>query len=665
MSRGPIDVKNVDADFKAGYTTAFRDALASVKPNSSPGVPYAGEYNVDTNEALFEKPGAIERIYRLVYNRLLALSVLPELPREKGLLVFRKLQDAEYNTLVNAGYCDLIRMFVKNEPHSEAKARDGRWRLIASVSIVDQLIQRILHGALNHAEKSLCKVQPHCIGLGHGDDSIEVLAAKFKAGLSRKTDDGFHIVACSSDITNFDFSLYPVHFSVDQEYRRLVQKYQPGDWWTRVSANFELLLLNARFVAGDGTVVVPRFGVQKSGSFCTSSTNSHIRAFVSFVAGAEDCIVMGDDAVEFYSAPDKIDALDRSGQPPPILAQIVHETLRNGLRIKEDSLRVSANGSRIEFMGAEFDFDTTPMGYVSTKPGKAVFKALHRLRSCANAKERRTYFTSWVSSWSEHYRFLSTSRFVAGDVRSQLTRVPEIVSSLAEDERKIKTLDPTYVPPPVPSNTQVQDSDELVVSASTPSPAAPSASTGGRLQLPIVADALPSAITLRPESCEVGLNSGSWRPDPNDQRRADSRVVDARSDVLRDHDREHPRSGVTPEELRAIATLLSAFSAANAPSLAAGPNGGNRLAQPGNAGTLVPQRSSSRSQSRARSRGRRAQPGPNSSSGGAPAPAENGPQAPSVPQASGGKGANAQPRQVHHASSTGIQRESAGPKPAQ
>nr|UQB76115.1 RNA-dependent RNA polymerase [Flumine sobemo-like virus 38] len=664
MIKGPVNVNNVDPEFKTGFNVAFRDALASVKPDSSPGVPYAGEYNVDSNEDLFLKPGAIQYIHRIVYNRLLALSVLPELPRENGLTVFRKLSDAEYNTMVNAGYCDLIRMFVKNEPHTEQKARDGRWRIIASVSLADQLIQRILHGALNHAEKTQCKVQPHCIGLGHGDDSIEALAAKFRRGMSRKTEDGFHMAAFTSDVTNFDFSLYPAHFSVDQEYRRLAQKYQPGDWWTRVSANFEQLLLNARFIAGDGTIHVPRFGVQKSGSFCTSSTNSHIRAYVSFIAGAASCIVMGDDAVEFYEVANAIDALDRSYAPRLPTTTLVEETARNGLRLKADSVRQCENGSRVEFMGAEFDFESTPMGYVSTKPGKAVFKALHRLRACANVKERRKYFVSWVASWSEHYRFLATSRFVSGDVRSQLTHVPEFLSSLAEDERKIKTLDPTYVPTTITPITQVEDDSQHVEPplATQSAPSAPPSLGGGSGHLPGGPSSV--AVTLRPESCEVGLSDRPWRSRQNDEQSSDHRGVDARFDPVRDSDREHARTGITPDALRAIATLVASCTAANYPALAAAAAGGARLAQPSAGITLVPERSTARSKSRARSRGRGAQSGASSSSGSAAPQAASGSKT-GGSQASGRQGANPEPDKVPYAPGAGVQREPAGAKSAQ
>ncbi|QKI29247.1 hypothetical protein 2 [Teucrium fruticans sobemo-like virus] len=46
---------------------------------------------------------------------------------------------------ISEARADPIRLFVKPEPHKEAKISDGRFRLISSVSVVDQIIDHMLH----------------------------------------------------------------------------------------------------------------------------------------------------------------------------------------------------------------------------------------------------------------------------------------------------------------------------------------------------------------------------------------------------------------------------------------------------------------------------------------------------------------------------------------
>ncbi|UQZ09594.1 putative RNA-dependent RNA polymerase [Freshwater macrophyte associated sobeli-like virus 1] len=495
MRVGPGDLRSPNPEFVEGVTSAYRDARATVKPDSSPGVPYAGIYNKQTNQEMFDEPGAELAIWTAVFNRLLALTSRKPVPRDKkrGLLEFRKLSDAEYAAAVNAEHCDVIRMFIKNEPHTLSKARDRRWRLIASVSIVDQIIQRILHGPLNNAEKLLSHKQSHCIGLGHGDDKIAVLASKFRAGVSPPS-----TTAVSSDVSNFDFSLYPDHFAVDQEYRRLVHRCEPGDWWTQVSASFEQLLLNARFIAGDGKIVVPRFGVQKSGSFCTSSSNSHIRAFISYVSGAESCMVIGDDAVEFYNYASGANFSAHNTGVGPLaphagISVSTNTTLGHGLRIKSDEVHDCTSGIGVEFMGARFDFESDRTTYISTRPGKAVYKALLHLKSLNATKQRLTYLQSWLANWEENYRFLSTSKCVDPSVRSQLAGVPAFLGSLADDESKLKQLsppkkEPTTSPQPQPDDQQIENNKVGPAlpeeAAPPPSGSATSDGTGVPVQVP-------------------------------------------------------------------------------------------------------------------------------------------------------------------------------------
>ena len=95
--------------------------------DASPGVPWMKL--ASSNGVLMREYGGI--VWKCVEQRLKALCtcVCDEMPAEE---------------LVKAGLCDPIRVFVKNEPHSSKKLEEGRVRLIMSVSIVDQLVERVL-----------------------------------------------------------------------------------------------------------------------------------------------------------------------------------------------------------------------------------------------------------------------------------------------------------------------------------------------------------------------------------------------------------------------------------------------------------------------------------------------------------------------------------------
>jgi hypothetical protein len=51
--------------------------------------------------------------------------------------------------LVEGNFCDPVRVFIKAEPHSTNKVNQDRWRLIFAVSVVDQIIERLLCGDQN------------------------------------------------------------------------------------------------------------------------------------------------------------------------------------------------------------------------------------------------------------------------------------------------------------------------------------------------------------------------------------------------------------------------------------------------------------------------------------------------------------------------------------
>lgn len=101
----------------------FERVISDLDWNSSPGYPYLLQFS--TNRDFFEvvngKPsiGAKQRVWDLVCMQL---------EKEKS---------------------DPVRLFVKPEPHKQSKLDSHRYRLISSVSVIDQIIDHMLFGDFN------------------------------------------------------------------------------------------------------------------------------------------------------------------------------------------------------------------------------------------------------------------------------------------------------------------------------------------------------------------------------------------------------------------------------------------------------------------------------------------------------------------------------------
>lgn len=243
---------------------------------SSPGYPYMrlGRTN---GELLAVHSGLVSQ---LATARLTAMATTP-------LELLRSYTAAE---LVEFGFCDPVRVFVKNELHSESKVLEGRFRLIMSVSIVDQIVERVLNGRQNNLEIESWQTIFSKPGMGLDDDGLKSLEDQ----IARMAN------PLSSDISGFDWSVSQEWLDLDARCRAILT----GD---RLEMHLKrsCCLGYSLFVLSDGTLLAQEGwrGVQKSGSYNTSSTNSRIRAMLALLVGSwrgyqADVIAMGDDAVE-------------------------------------------------------------------------------------------------------------------------------------------------------------------------------------------------------------------------------------------------------------------------------------------------------------------------------------------------------------------------------
>lgn len=206
--------------------------------------------------------------------------------------------------MVRAGLVDPVRLFVKQEPHPQKKLNEGRYRLISSVSLVDQLVERMMFGPQNQLEISEWASIPSKPGMGL---SLE------KQGKTIINDLRFKHHRCpaaEADISGFDWTIQDWELWADVEMRIALGNF-PEKLANAARIRFACFM-KSTFQLSNGILldqVTP--GLMKSGSYCTSSTNSRIRCLMAELIGSPWCIAMGDDSVEGWveGAMDKYQSL--------------------------------------------------------------------------------------------------------------------------------------------------------------------------------------------------------------------------------------------------------------------------------------------------------------------------------------------------------------------
>jgi hypothetical protein len=191
------------------------------------------------------------------------------------------------------GLCDPIKIFVKNEPHSNSKLSEGRVRLISCVSMVDEIIERILCGRQNKAEIFNWRKCPSKPGIGLTTDAQNEEFWKF---VSDKLEE-----LADSDVSGWDWCFKFWMLQLDVEARiALAGAHSDSDFAWCIRNRF-YCLASAVFVLPNGQMVEQlTLGVMKSGSYVTSSTNSRGRVFVAWLIGCAWAYAAGDDCLEDF-----------------------------------------------------------------------------------------------------------------------------------------------------------------------------------------------------------------------------------------------------------------------------------------------------------------------------------------------------------------------------
>lgn len=256
--------------------------LDAINKTASPGYPYALHIDGGSKGKLCEdhKEMLLDAVNLRLRNYLEAEDISDEDPTKAM-------------KLLRAGMVDLVRVFVKNEPHTLKKIEEGRLRLISSVSFVDEIIERLIFGNQNELEILNYLDVPSKPGIGFSTD--EVNRQFFLTTMSR-----FKRLVMS-DVKAWDWSVQYWLFLIDLETRKRLVDASPevvSLWYAFARRRIEALSWTV-FATSDGYLYAQTApGIMLSGSYLTSSTNSRCRVGLAFLAGADYAEAMGDDCNE-------------------------------------------------------------------------------------------------------------------------------------------------------------------------------------------------------------------------------------------------------------------------------------------------------------------------------------------------------------------------------
>ncbi len=252
-----------------------------IKGDRTPGFPMG--YVFHTNEKA--RQAEFNLIVNAAFDRI---ELLSEYSQEEILAI-------DPVEAVRLGLADVCRVFVKQEPHSDQKIKSGMLRIIFSVSILDQMIERLLY----RKWQEWCIQHYRDIPMKPGWGDVDQDWADFEQNMRLM----HHLK--SSDCSGFDLSNNEKQQRVKMEIRARTINFSP--LFEKVHRNYSMLRLRNLISLSNGAIykqISP--GIEFSGRYETGSGNSEARAFLAFEAALDlapgyefaDCMTMGDDCVE-------------------------------------------------------------------------------------------------------------------------------------------------------------------------------------------------------------------------------------------------------------------------------------------------------------------------------------------------------------------------------
>lgn len=204
--------------------------------------------------------------------------------------------------------CDPIRLFIKPEPHKLKKLEQGAYRLISSVSVIDQLIDHLLFAEMNSLVVEHCLEVPAKVGWCQLNGGWKMMPQKGWVSL---------------DKSRWDWSAQPWVFQFLLKFRieSCLTRGEMFECWKALAEwRYGCLFGRALFVNSGGWLLRQRTpGVMKSGCVNTIVDNSfaqvvlHLRVCLELGKPTHPLMAMGDDTIQkdFEGFDEYVEALGR------------------------------------------------------------------------------------------------------------------------------------------------------------------------------------------------------------------------------------------------------------------------------------------------------------------------------------------------------------------
>jgi hypothetical protein len=269
------------------FRKAARFRLQTIRLDSTPGIPLK-DWGV-TNKTICENPELADALVDLTTERAARLLSLGE--EVDGL--------SAWELSVQHRLADPIRVFIKSEPMKRSKIENERYRLIWSISLIDQLLERVLWYEQTKEEISAWETIPSKPGMGLHDDGLNKLARSIVnlAVLNARHTGSMELVdrdVKGSDMQVPSWALLAAHASAWAQYWWLGSD---SDWF-RIHLARHRVAVRPLACTSDGQAhCLDRDGLVLSGRFVTSFINSRLYTALSLLRG-EMAMAMGDDTIE-------------------------------------------------------------------------------------------------------------------------------------------------------------------------------------------------------------------------------------------------------------------------------------------------------------------------------------------------------------------------------
>lgn len=309
----------------------------------------------------------------LVFQRLLLLLTTP----------IEYLHSLTPTQLIQEGFVDAIRIFLKREPHKYSKRYDDndnelelkRWRIISSCSLIDELVDRIMFTLQNKAEIRSWHETPSMPGVGFSDDvSADTFFYKV---LFPQAGKDFLLL----DFSGWDWGLKQDMLDADAD----VRSNRCGGRDLGTFRKRALTIGYSVFVLDDGTYYEQCVrGIMKSGWLNTSSSNSRDRALITLLSVALAAEKRGEDPLpylrNFFIIAMGDDSVEEKHVEP--WSEFMDQLLAWGLRPDPKFTGEPVDIRHIEFCSHSFDLDEFGRVHANLRGhAKCIAKFLYFCRS--------------------------------------------------------------------------------------------------------------------------------------------------------------------------------------------------------------------------------------------------------------------------------------------